>query len=85
MEIPLAVFLYVYLAITLVVVIFSILSVVQVTKYGLHSQSSYLMSAAYLIVVVTIVGATLVAVGDVDWSSTLTISLPSIGAGAGSV
>lgn len=84
MEVPLIIFMYVFLAIALVIVIFSILSVTQVVKYGLHSLPSYLMSAAYLIVVVTIIGVTMVAVRDVDWSSTLNVSLPSIGASGGS-
>ncbi|MFH0829525.1 MAG: hypothetical protein V1907_05150 [Candidatus Kerfeldbacteria bacterium] len=78
MQVPLALFLYVYLGIVFGIVVFSIISVTQALRFGLRSFAATLMSITYLVVIVVLLIVTWSAVRGVDWSSSFSIDLPGI-------
>lgn len=79
MEFPLIVYLIIYLVIALVVFVFSFFHLYHAFRFGMHTGAAYAMSAAYVLVVLLILGGTWLSVRTVDWSQTITIELPSIG------
>ncbi len=84
MSIPLAVFLYVYLAIVLVLGVFTLLVLVQAMRFGTKSTSSYVMSFLCVGLMVLVLVFTFVSVRNVDWSSTMSIGVPGLSSSTGS-
>lgn len=78
MSIPLAVFLYIYLAIALVIGIFTLLVLVQAIRFGMKTASSYVVSLMFVGAMCLVLAFTFISLSGVDWSSTFSISVPGI-------
>jgi len=78
MSIPLAIFLYIYLAIALVIGIFTLLVLVQAIRFGMKTASSYVVSLMFVGAMFVVLMFTFVSLSGVDWSSTFSISVPNI-------
>lgn len=79
MDIPIVIFLVLYVAIIFVVLIFSIFNLYHALRFGMHTRAAYAMSSVYVIVVSVILLVTWLSLKNVDWSGTFTVELPTIG------
>ena len=68
MTIPLSVFLIVWLVLLAIFSILSLVSVIQMLRFGLAGPGTYVSTALFLVVTAVVVGGTLLALVNVDWS-----------------
>lgn len=85
MQIPFSVFVYAYAVVAFGILVFSIVSVSQVVRYGMKAFAPYLVSALYLGTVLLVIVVTLLAVRAVDWSAAFTIGFPGVDTTGGGV
>ncbi len=78
MDIPLSIFLIIYLAVLLAVALFSLFNLYHALRFGMNSAASFAMSVVYIAGVLVIVVATWVSLASVDWGGTFTVSLPGV-------
>ncbi len=68
MTISLSVFLIIWLVLLAIFAILSLVSVIQMLRFGLAGPGTYLSTALFLVVAAIVVGGTLLALINVDWS-----------------
>jgi len=78
MSIPLALFLYVYLAIVCVMGVLTLLVLVQAVRFGMKNTASYAVSFMFIGLMALVLAFTFMSVRGVDWSSSFSISIPGI-------
>jgi len=80
-DIPLYIFLLLYVGLVLTVFLFSFFAIYHARRFGMRMAAVSSMTVIYLIGVGVILMVTFIAASAVDWSETLTISIPGVTTG----